>query len=741
MSARKVLLINPPFPWDRDFIDYPYFTGLGVLANAAALREKGFSVSVADAQSAGPQSPGWVGCGLDRLLAGAAPDCPTVAVAVPPFLRPQARTAFAAKLFRTVSQRLSPERLVAADFYFGGMHHVEYDADAFLRRHPEVDAVVKYEAEAALPAWLRRPSGSAPRVVLGAASDVVPDDLPFPAWDLIDVGRYYEFQRGFFAAHGRLDPYDPKPPTLPALTSRGCPHRCAFCTANPGAGGPLFRPHSPAYLARHFAELKRRFGARRLVLLDGCANHDADRFAEVLAVIRGLGLRCEFPNGLRADRLTWTALRTLSRLCESVSISAESGDAGFLSRQVGKGLDLTAVPRVADWCRRLGLPLSIHYLIGCPGETAAQVNRTLAHALRMQERYGARPLVQNFVPIPGSRWHADCRRGGLLRHFDAAKLYGYFHGRPAIAAAGLSRPKLARMAELFRRRSKATALEKVIINLTYECGNACRFCAVGDRPRRHGSFRRYARLLREYRRRGVAALDLDGGEPTRHPRFLEVVRLAHGLGYERISVTTNGRRLAERSFAARFLLSGISHVMISLHGPTPRIHDALTRRQGSFQETVAGIRHATRLKPGRVTLAVNTLLTQANAPHIRKLLALVHRLGVRQVNIQFVTPFGRAATAAPQDSRSIWRHLAPAWKAWRGRLDLALVNAVPCQVPAGLPGWAPDVGKHGRDMVFVNAPRRNLAAYLDRRRRKTAACAACEHAVACAGFYEPPDAR
>jgi len=59
---------------------------------------------------------------------------------------------------------------------------------------------------------------------------------------------------------------------------------------------------------------------------------------------------------------------------------------------------------------------------------------------------------------------------------------------------------------------------------------------------------------------------------------------------------------------------------------------------------------------------------------------------------------------------------------------------------AGLPGWAPDVGKHGRDMVFVNAPRRNLAAYLDRRRRKTAACAACEHAVACAGFYEPPDA-
>jgi MoaA/NifB/PqqE/SkfB family radical SAM enzyme len=711
----RVLMVDPPLPLGTDFIDTPHFAVLGALSNAAALRAAGFSVSLLDGRN--PRAP------------------EAVVVSLPPYLMPHARLPSTAALFRSLRRRFRSARIIAADCYFGGTHYLEYPGADFLRRYPQLEAVVKYETEAALPALLSRPPRGAPRVVLGRTADIVLDELPFPAWDLLDLERYYRFQKGFFKAWGRPDPYREDIPTLPAVTSRGCAFSCGFCTSNPGQERPRFRPHSPEYLARLFADLRGRRGARRLALLDGCANHDPARFLEVLRILRSLHLRCDFPNGLRADRLNLKTLRVLKGLSESVAISAESGDPAYLEKWVRKGQSLESVERAAAWCRELGLPLDIHYIAGGPDETTETANRTLAHAARMHEEFGARPLVQNFTPLPGSPWHRLCAKRGLLRGLDAARLYRHFQGPPAVGGRRLSRARLARMTGLFQERLAAGALEKVIINLTYECSNDCRFCAVGDRPRRHGDFRRFARLLRDYRRRGVRALDLDGGEPALFPGLLPLISLARRLGFERVTVTTNGRALADRGFAARLLLSGITELLVSLHGHRAGVHEHHTRRKGSFRETVAGIRHAVRLRPARVALGINTTLTRRNAPHINAFFGFARDLGVEKVNVQFVTPFGHAARARPDDPRAIWRRLGPALRAWRRRLRIDLVNAVPCQAGGRLPGLAPELGKHGREMVFADAPPQNLAAYLDARRRKTGVCLACEHAAACAGFY------
>lgn len=741
MKGRRVLLVNPPLLLDKEFIDYPYFAGFGVVSNAAALRARGFRVAVADAQAAADSGAETAaggrllaGCGVGPLLESASGEFDAVVVAVPPYLLPHVRTAFSSRLFEAVRVRFPRARLVAADCYFGGMHYVEYDGASFLRAHPEVDALVKYEGETELAELLGAPPGARPELRRGTARDIEPDALPTPAWDLIDVGNYQAFLSRFFLAAGRPDPFSDGLRTLPAVTSRGCAYRCAFCTSNPGEKTPAFRPHSPAYLKRQFAELKARFGARRLVLLDACANHDPGRFQQILESVESLGLRCDFPNGLRADRLTLGSLKILKRVCGAVTVSAESADPAVLSRRIKKGLEIAAVDQVADRCRRLGLPLSIHYVVGHPGETVETVNRTLSHALRMREEGGAVPLVQNFVPIPGTLAHKACADAGLLSRFDPERLYPHFRGAPVLDLPGLSAARLGGMMSLFERRLRAAAAEKVIINLTYHCNNHCRFCAIGDRVKKHGDVRRYGELLRDYRRRGIDAVDLDGGEPTLFPGFFRLVRFAKTVGYRAITVTTNGRRLADRSFASRFLLSGVTDVLVSLHGPTAAIHERQTRRKGSFAETVRGIRHAVRLKPRRVGLAVNTVITGENSVSIADLFRFVHGLGVEKVNVQFVTPFGRAAGVPGEDDAAIIRRLAPALKRWRGKLRIELVNALPCRARS-LAVVEPELGKHSREMVFVDAPPQNLAAYLDARRRKTDACLACDAAIACAGFY------
>ena len=52
------------------------------------------------------------------------------------------------------------------------------------------------------------------------------DDLPIPAYDLVDVDRYFHLQANGFSPRARE--WGKRAVTL--LTSRGCPHQCIFCS-------------------------------------------------------------------------------------------------------------------------------------------------------------------------------------------------------------------------------------------------------------------------------------------------------------------------------------------------------------------------------------------------------------------------------------------------------------------------------------------------------------------------------
>lgn len=741
-SQNRVLMINPPFVVDRDFIDYPYFTGLGVMMNAAVFREAGIGVSVADAQALSlsdvyslDDGNILVGCETDRLLRSVTDDAYTaVVVGLSPFIFPRFKDAFFADFFKNLRQRFGGAKIIAADCYQGGMHYLEYDAETFLDNYSYVDAVVKYECESSLVNLVI--SVDDRRTVICDSSEINPDDLPFPAWDLISTSRYYSFLNRFFASVGRKRMFSDGQNTLPAVTSRGCPNRCSFCSSNPGQEAAVFRPHSVEYIERYFSELKNRHGAERIAILDGCANHDVDRFDEIIGIIKKLGLRCEIPNGLRADKLSEKTLKALSEVTDSFAVSAESADDTILRKVIKKGLRIESVERVAEWSSKLSFPMSIHYMIGHPGETMETMNRTLHHAIEMKEKYGAEPLVQPFVPLPGTRAHRICLERGLLKDFDERKIYSYFNLSSPLNTPDFDADAVSALLRQFRRKLESSKLEKVIINLTYKCENNCRFCAIGDREKMNGDFERYLEHLRRYRLMGVEALDLDGGEPTLYPQLFPLIACAKKLGYTRITVTTNGRALADRSFASALLLSGITDLLISIHGHESAMHDYHTRRKGSFEETTRGIANAVRLKPRRMSLAVNTMITDKNASSMSDFMEFIHGLGVKKVNVQFLTPFGLGNVSGYEDMPEACRHLVVALEKWRLLVNIEIVNAIPCQTKDYFQWHEPEVGKFSRVMVFADSPAMNLAMYLDQRRRKTEICLQCQFSIVCSGFYE-----
>jgi MoaA/NifB/PqqE/SkfB family radical SAM enzyme len=185
-------------------------------------------------------------------------------------------------------------------------------------------------------------------------------------------------------------------------------------------------------------------------------------------------------------------------------------------------------------------------------------------------------------------------------------------------------------------------MRRLELHLTYSCPERCVFCSEDHRMAAFNAFpvtwKRIAAVLRKHHRRGVRAVHLTGGEPTIHPRFLDTLVLAKGLGM-RTSVGTIGTMLARPEFAAR-VLPHLDEGLFSLHGPTAEVHDALAGREGSFAQVTAALRTAAA-HPGFMA-AVNTVLTPSNVHALPETAELAARLGARLLIVSNTTPEGAA---------------------------------------------------------------------------------------------------
>lgn len=131
-----------------------------------------------------------------------------------------------------------------------------------------------------------------------------------------------------------------------------------------------------------------------------------------------------------------------------------------------------------------------------------------------------------------------------------------------------------------------------------------------------------------------------GGEPTLDPSLTDRVRDAVARGATSVLVQTNGRRLAYASYLEELVDAGVTHLDISLHGPTPVVHDYHTGVPGSFVQTAKGIHGAART---RLVVGVTTVVTRSNFRHLPAMADLLRRLGARSWHISAARPIGAAA--------------------------------------------------------------------------------------------------
>ena len=226
------------------------------------------------------------------------------------------------------------------------------------------------------------------------------DELPIPAYDMVDVECYFQLQAKGFSSRPRSKGRR----SVSMITSRGCPHQCIFCSIQ-ATMGYKWRYHSPEYVQEHINYLLEHYDIDYLHFEDDNFTHDPERYDSIIDNLMSLPKRLKWdtPNGIRGD--TWTNDRirkTKLSGCQYLIVAIESGVQEVLDNVVKKRLDLSQVDKLMEACKTYDIRLFAFYVVGLPGETLKDIQNTFNYALEKFDRYDVLPTINKTKTLPGT---------------------------------------------------------------------------------------------------------------------------------------------------------------------------------------------------------------------------------------------------------------------------------------------------------------------------------------------------
>ncbi len=210
------------------------------------------------------------------------------------------------------------------------------------------------------------------------------DDLPFPAWDLFQMGDQ-----------------------VPILTHRGCPFKCNFCGHNSGFNA---RFRTPANVIEEIGQIVERYQPRIIRFEDETFGLNQRRTKEILGGIieRGYHRRVRFSAQTRVDRIDEEFMALMKEAnFQTLELGVESGNPIILKAS-GKAITLEQVERAVGMARAAGLTVWCKFILGHPFENVDTVRDTVNFIARINPDQLS---VSIMTPFPGTPIHDMAVRG------------------------------------------------------------------------------------------------------------------------------------------------------------------------------------------------------------------------------------------------------------------------------------------------------------------------------------------
>ena len=296
------------------------------------------------------------------------------------------------------------------------------------------------------------------------------DQLPFPAYDLINVDSYLESPYLYKSRSGIGQK------SISMITSRGCPYECVFCSISQHMGRK-YRYHSPEYTLNHIEHIITTMGIKNFHFEDDNFTLHRRHFRRILDGIinRNIDIAWDTPNGIRADSLSRDTMKLMKKAGAKVlQIAIESGNQTVLNDIIKKDAKIEPYHDVARWCYELDITLGAFYVIGFPGETKQDMKDTTNLALELFNTYNVFPILLFATPLYGTELYLTAKDLGLIAddiNDDEFATATQFYGEPLIHTEDFSKDELKEIARKFEKdmsivANKPNALREVLSNKT-----------------------------------------------------------------------------------------------------------------------------------------------------------------------------------------------------------------------------------------------------------------------------------
>ncbi len=191
------------------------------------------------------------------------------------------------------------------------------------------------------------------------------DELPFPARHLMPPNIY------------RPVPVDEHAfPKFAMVTSRGCPHACAFCQKSRSG----YRSHSPGYIVDEIEHLVRDFGVRDIAFVDSlfCANKK--RVHAVCDEILRRGVKVSWTCSSRVEVVDKPLLQKMKAAgCWRTRFGVESGSDRVLDF-ISKGITKEKIRKAITAAHEVGLRPKAFFMVGHMPDDRASILETIEFA-------------------------------------------------------------------------------------------------------------------------------------------------------------------------------------------------------------------------------------------------------------------------------------------------------------------------------------------------------------------------
>lgn len=227
------------------------------------------------------------------------------------------------------------------------------------------------------------------------------DDLPFPAYDLIE-GFPKKYSSALFSY--------PQFPTANIISSRGCIYHCSFCDRS--VYHTSFRWNSPEYTTDLVKYLADNFGIKHFMFYDDLFTLNRERVSKLCKLLREKTPKITFNCIVRIGHIDKELIDELkSAGCWMVHVGIESGDQEILDKHK-ENLSLRQIKSDIETLHKSGLWVKGLFMMGFPGETEESFRKTIDFATSLPLKDAN---LTSFTPYPGAPIYSEIEE---LGNFD-----------------------------------------------------------------------------------------------------------------------------------------------------------------------------------------------------------------------------------------------------------------------------------------------------------------------------------